>query len=442
MATGFNVINGRKYYFVDSGYEGYSPAKEGIMLSGFKKINGKRYYFMDRQYEDFSETKKGILLTGFRNINDRTYYLADSRLKGYRETDVGTVVTGWKTIGGKSYHFSSGGAMTKGFLKTADKVYYFGADGARRTGFVTDGGNKYYVPKSGRKVSGWLALSGKKYYLDKNSAVKTKTQIVGRTLYYFGNDGALRKDTERNAEPVLALSGKNRDRAKKIMDIVMEYVEKGKGETDIRDFFTDISHNDYEKLDDAISETLFYGENVSYMNYSFRATGTINIDVDGKFIKEKYNNARALEQELNRAIRASGAGKGLPDSTNVRKINDYICRVFQYDYDVYYGRSGDHSLLECIRLGKGICADYSFFFYRLCTKAGVRCQIESGDAYNSFASGGHAWNRVLINGRWKYIDVTWNDSGSHSRDKYYLSDRLWKNHISDSIQADNRDKVR
>ena len=84
-----------------------------------------------------------------------------------------------------------------------------------------------------------------------------------------------------------------------------------------------------------------------------------------------------------------------------------------------------------IRDRKGVCYDYSEFFYALCTKAGIRCQLIYGRANG----GEHAWNRVRINGKWKYIDVTWNDE-TGSKD-WYLDSGLWKDHRYGGVQADN-----
>ena len=44
-----------------------------------------------------------------------------------------------------------------------------------------------------------------------------------------------------------------------------------------------------------------------------------------------------------------------------------------------------------------------------------------------------------INGQWKYIDVTWNDT-SWDRNSYYLSSSLWGDHRSEGVNTDNKIK--
>ena len=41
------------------------------------------------------------------------------------------------------------------------------------------------------------------------------------------------------------------------------------------------------------------------------------------------------------------------------------------------------------------------------------------------AGEGHEWNKVKVDGKWYYIDVTFNQS---TDGKYYLSEKLWDDH--------------
>ena len=75
----------------------------------------------------------------------------------------------------------------------------------------------------------------------------------------------------------------------------------------------------------------------------------------------------------------------------------------------------------------------------MCTCAGIRCRIISGSAISG-TWGNHAWNSVFVDGKWKYIDVTWNDAGK-GRHRYYLSDTLWYNHRADIVIRDNRFRI-
>lgn len=63
--------------------------------------------------------------------------------------------------------------------------------------------------------------------------------------------------------------------------------------------------------------------------------------------------------------------------------------------------------------GKALCGGYSQLFCALCREAGLECRtfIGSVDGYDD----GHAWNAVLIEGEWRYVDPTWNDGANGGR---------------------------
>lgn len=62
--------------------------------------------------------------------------------------------------------------------------YYHGADFKRVKGYQTINGNKYYFSKYGTLVTGWKA---------KSFVEGTKTNYKDKTLYYFGEDGAIKE---------------------------------------------------------------------------------------------------------------------------------------------------------------------------------------------------------------------------------------------------------
>lgn len=71
-------------------------------------------------------------------------------------------------------------------------------------------------------------------------------------------------------------------------------------------------------------------------------------------------------------------------------------------------------------------------FYMMAISAGLECRFVSGTA----DGGGHAWNQVKVNGKWYYIDCTWDDpvGGGYENYKYYLSESLWSDHIAETAK--------
>ena len=66
-------------------------------------------------------------------------------------------------------------------------------------------------------------------------------------------------------------------------------------------------------------------------------------------------------------------------------------------YDLNYEFYGADSILR----GYGVCDSYSKIYYMLCKQAGL--------AVRRLGNDGHAWNAVRIDGKWYYVDCTWDD---------------------------------
>jgi len=111
---------------------------------------------------------------------------------------------------------------------------------------------------------------------------------------------------------------------------------------------------------------------------------------------------------------SAGLYTGMSETEAIRRINNWICSKMSY---VINNQHADVTF----RTGKGQCIAYAEMFQLMCTAANIQCQYISGVANGQ----GHAWNRVLVNGTWYYIDVTFNDSTGNA---YYLSRGLWSDH--------------
>ena len=76
--------------------------------------------------------------------------------------------------------------------------------------------------------------------------------------------------------------------------------------------------------------------------------------------------------------------------------------------------------------GSAACEGYSRAMQLLLDLQGIPCYIVTGEASNiSGFSGGHAWNKVQIEGEWYQLDATWNDpvteDGSHVTSHAYFN---------------------
>ncbi|MDE7274501.1 MAG: hypothetical protein K2N95_15855 [Lachnospiraceae bacterium] len=96
------------------------------------------------------------------------------------------------------------------------------------------------------------------------------------------------------------------------------------------------------------------------------------------------------------------------DSQRINAVHDWMVRNIAYDYDNYLASSiPDCSYTQegAILYGIAVCSGYAHTFSSFMDVLGIESEYISGQGNG----GGHAWNRVMLNGRWLYIDVTWDD---------------------------------
>ncbi len=104
------------------------------------------------------------------------------------------------------------------------------------------------------------------------------------------------------------------------------------------------------------------------------------------------------------------------DLGKARAIYRWIAANIAYDVDAFFGDSGDAAFepADVLRIGKAVCAGYSELFRYLARSLDLKVVTIGGRAkgygYNSGdpeVPVNHDWNAVLVDGKWRLIDVTW-----------------------------------
>lgn len=105
------------------------------------------------------------------------------------------------------------------------------------------------------------------------------------------------------------------------------------------------------------------------------------------------------------------------ESTNARVIHDWVADNLGYDADAYFRNDtcpGD--VAGALRSGRSACAGFANVYETMCRLAGLECVTIPGYArgygFHSFGdedpgAKNHAWNAVLVDGRWRLLDPTW-----------------------------------
>lgn len=118
----------------------------------------------------------------------------------------------------------------------------------------------------------------------------------------------------------------------------------------------------------------------------------------------------------------------------------YIWLTDNIRYDDYGYNTGNYSDAEpesALNSRKVVCAGFANLFTALGLAMGLKVETVSGYAKgyghtdgDVFNESNHAWNRVLLDGTWKYFDATWGQGyGTTTKDgklkSYKLYDEDW-----------------
>lgn len=125
------------------------------------------------------------------------------------------------------------------------------------------------------------------------------------------------------------------------------------------------------------------------------------------------------------------------DIDKIQQIHDYL--VENLEYDSTFSNDNIYNIYGALINNSTVCEGYAKAFKYLLDAAGIPCVMISGTAQNTKGqTETHAWNYVLLDGKWYAIDVTWDDpiiigGGNLSEEakyKYYLrgADFLFQDH--------------
>lgn len=94
------------------------------------------------------------------------------------------------------------------------------------------------------------------------------------------------------------------------------------------------------------------------------------------------------------------------DEAKVQAIYKYVVSNIKYDTKLASSVTTDYlpNINNTLASGKGICYDYASLFAAMLRSVDVPSKLVMGDS--SYVTQYHAWNEVLLNGKWVVIDTT------------------------------------
>lgn len=174
------------------------------------------------------------------------------------------------------------------------------------------------------------------------------------------------------------------------------------------------------------SETKTFSNGVTFVNCGYTPNGL-------KIWCASWDTSGTWSDNMIAAYDAVGLTNDMSDYDKAVAINNYICRVVEYDNDFYNGvvryRPASEVGRNCLTSGRGMCGDYAEAFDCLCTMAGVYSNVVYGTGTNAAGTGAHVWNYVLIGDTKYWVDPCWNDSSNNA---YLMSTTPFSDHTYQS----------
>jgi transglutaminase/protease-like cytokinesis protein 3 len=110
---------------------------------------------------------------------------------------------------------------------------------------------------------------------------------------------------------------------------------------------------------------------------------------------------------------------------------DKITVIQKYLNATYSGKLSDDTydglISQVFLKGAGGCSSYATFFCFVCDCINIEVFYCGGGADIGDGVVGHAWNKVKADGKWYYIDTSWN--AALNCFDYFLSETLWTGHL-------------
>lgn len=182
------------------------------------------------------------------------------------------------------------------------------------------------------------------------------------------------------------------------------------------------------------------------------------IDIKFKILGDMYNNSNKLAardynynlDEMQQIISVfEEIGKDMPE--NLTEIGRFLyiyrilCECIDYqeiypcDMDIFLETNGlQRSLYSTLLNGDGVCVGYALTLKNVLNYYNINCvQLHGIGHTNNGESGPHAWNAVEIDGKWYFVDLTW-DAHNPIELPYCLmvSDEFVKSHELDRKYKD------
>lgn len=174
------------------------------------------------------------------------------------------------------------------------------------------------------------------------------------------------------------------------------------------------SEKEVESFAQYFYKRYYYGSTQVKVCYTTRSDmpGEYNLSVYTEKPQEAARQQRMVEKKLEEAAAGMSAKS---DYDKAMEVYQWTYNQFEYDYSLK-----SINVYSAFESGKTVCNGYTRIFQALCARRGLECEI--------VYSVDHAWNRVLLDGQWRYVDITWNKNISENRWLFLREEEMGSHH--------------
>ncbi len=167
-----------------------------------------------------------------------------------------------------------------------------------------------------------------------------------------------------------------------------------------------ITKDDYAQIVYSVindNPQIFY---IKSIGCSYNSTGVVKLNFVYSYDKSQI---ASMQDEIDAAVKEIDAAidtTGMSTVEIVLAYHDYLATSIAYDYADYKSNtlpSYVYNIYGAFVKNSAVCQGYSEALKYLLDRKGVICGIASSEAAS------HAWNIILIDGKWYHVDVTWDD---------------------------------
>lgn len=120
------------------------------------------------------------------------------------------------------------------------------------------------------------------------------------------------------------------------------------------------------------------------------------------------------------------------DYERIYQVYEWVINNIYYDYDGLYGKSViESSAIEVLKGKKAVCQGYADLTAALLRSLDIPTMLVAGNAASPIDKSNinHAWNMAYADGRWIFLDSTWDSHNRYENGEYITNEpnknRMW-----------------